>query len=161
MTPNLQKIKNCLIFYFWNWSPQFSHFPTKCWIHLTFHLGKVSIRKWEMVLFFLWPPCILNTDLPNPHRKINGHFAPLCKGTEEMVIQARPSLSIYSCLFEIDHPPKIKSSHGAKLQWNKTVSSLSQLELICFLWSLGVDITPPNFRVPTYDRLFYWELQMR
>ena len=69
-------------------------------------------------------------------------------------------MSIYSCLYEIDHPPKNKSSHGAKLQWNKTVSSLSQLELICFLWSLGVDITPPNFRVPTYDRLFYWESQM-
>ena len=72
-----------------------------------------------------------------PHQKINGHFAPLCKGTEEMVIQARPSLSIYSYLFEIDHPPKIKSSHGAKLQWNKTVSSLSLLELICLFMILG------------------------
>ena len=56
------------------------------WINSNY-VGKVSIWRCQVVLtlsglYFLFSvnPWILNRGLPNPHRKMNGHFAPMCTG---------------------------------------------------------------------------------
>ena len=62
------------------------------WINSNFYVDKVSIWRYQMILtfsglhfLFSMNPWILNRGLWNPHRKINGHFAPMCTVLKVMI----------------------------------------------------------------------------
>ena len=62
----------------------------------------INILSWYQIILdnnldFIWHPWIFNSVMPNPHRKRNGHFAPLCcdNCSSSPHLAGRPTLSFH------------------------------------------------------------------